>query len=130
LIRKPEPNPFWHGESPFIACPIIRVPFSVWHKAVFDHASNLNLAINEIFNLMIDGGIASVWGTKQIRSDMLVNPEQITDGVPQGITLDIKNEVPWGQKVMDNLTEGQVPNDAMAMFESLSREFEAAALTY
>jgi hypothetical protein len=129
LIRKPEPNPFWHGESPFIACPIIRVPFSVWHKAVFDHASNLNLAINEIFNLMIDGGIASVWGTKQIRSDMLVNPEQITDGVPQGITLDIKNEVPWGQKVMDNLTEGQVPNDAMAMFESLSREFEAAALT-
>jgi hypothetical protein len=105
------------------------VPFSVWHKAVFDHASNLNLAINEIFNLMIDGGIASVWGTKQIRSDMLVNPEQITDGVPQGITLDIKNEVPWGQKVMDNLTEGQVPNDAMAMFESLSREFEAAALT-
>ena len=129
LIRKPEPNPFWHGESPFVACPIIRVPFSVWHKALFDHASNLNLAINEIFNLMIDGGIASVWGTKQIRTDMLVNPEQVTDGVPQGVTLDVKNELPFGQKVMENLTEGQVPNDAMAMFEAISREFESAALT-
>jgi len=129
LIRKPEPNPFWHGESPFIACPIIRVPFSVWHKAVFDHASSLNLAMNEIFNLMIDGGIASVWGTKQIRTDMLVNPEQVSDGVPQGITLDVKNELPYGQKVMENLTEGQVPQDAMAMYEAMSREFEAAALT-
>jgi hypothetical protein len=129
LIRKPEPNPFWHGESPFVACPIIRVPFSVWHKAVFDHASSLNLAMNEIFNLMIDGGIASVWGTKQIRTDMLVNPEQVSDGVPQGITLDVKNELPYGQKVMENLTEGQVPQDAMAMYEAMSREFEAAALT-
>jgi hypothetical protein len=129
LIRRPEPNPFWHGESPFVACPIIRVPFSVWHKAVFDHAASLNIAINEIFNLMIDGGIASVWGTKQIRTDMLVNPEQVTDGVPQGITLDVKNELPFGQRVMENLTEGQVPQDAMAMFEAMTREFESAALT-
>lgn len=129
LIRKPEPNPFWHGESPFVACPIIRVPFSVWHKAVFDHASSLNLALNELFNLMIDGGIASVWGTRQIRSDMLTNIEQITDGIPQGTTLDVKNELPYGMKVMENLTEGNVPQDSMVMYEALTREFEASALT-
>ncbi|HKZ42273.1 MAG TPA: hypothetical protein VJ044_15020, partial [Candidatus Hodarchaeales archaeon] len=45
LIRKPEPNPFWHGESPFVAGSILRVPHSVWHKALYDHASQLNVAL-------------------------------------------------------------------------------------
>ena len=36
LIRPPEPNPFWHGQSPFVVAPLMRVPFSVWHKALFD----------------------------------------------------------------------------------------------
>ena len=71
LIRRPQPNPFWHQQSPFVAEPLIRVPWSVWHKALYDDASSLNLAINELFNLMLDGGIASVWGVRQIRLDDL-----------------------------------------------------------
>jgi len=129
LIRPPEPNPFWHGESPFVVCPIIRVPFSVWHKALYDHASGLNFAINEMFNLIMDGGIASVWGTRQVRADMLEDPDEITAGVPQGVTLSVKNELPAGEKVLEVVATGAVPQDAMAVYEAMNREFEAAALT-
>lgn len=129
LIRPPEPNPFWHQESPFIAEPLIRVPWSVWHKALYDDASSLNLAINEMFNLMLDGGIAAVWGIKQIRIDDLEDPSQVAGGISQGQTLAIKSSVPMGAKVLETVTESNVPQDAMAMFQFLNQEFAQAALT-
>jgi hypothetical protein len=129
LIRKPEPNPFWHQMSPFVAEPLIRVPWSVWHKALYDDASSLNLAINELFNLMLDGALASVWGTRQIRLDDLEDPNQVAGGVPQGATLAVKASLPAGYKVMENVTEGQIPQDAMAMFQFINSEFAQAVLT-
>ncbi len=129
LIRKPAPNPFWHQESPFVAVPLIRVPFSVWHKALFDHASQINFAQNELFNLIIDGGIASVWGIKQLRVDDLEDPRQVADGIKQGDTLQVKSTLPHGAKVLETASEGAVPPDSMAVLEMLSREFAASALS-
>lgn len=129
LIRPPEPNPFWHQQSPFVAGPLVRVPFSVWHKALYDDASSLNLAINELFNLMLDGGIAAVWGTRQVRLDDLEDPSQVSGGIPQGTTLAVKSTLPAGSKVVEQVTEGNVPQDAMAMFQFLNSEFTQAVLT-
>lgn len=129
LIRPPEPNPFWHQQSPFVAGPLVRVPFSVWHKALYDDASSLNLAINELFNLMLDGGIAAVWGTRQVRLDDLEDPSQVSGGIPQGTTLAVKSTLPAGAKVVEQVTEGNVPQDAMAMFQFLNSEFTQAVLT-
>jgi len=129
LIRPVEKFPFWHGESPFVKIPFIRKPFSVWHKALYDDVVGLNLAINELFNLMLDGGIASVWGIKQLRMDYLEDPRQVSGGIPQGKTLAIREDAPDGAKVLEQVTEGNVPTDALAMFNLLDREHNAAAKT-
>jgi len=129
LLRPPEPNPWWHGESPFVVAPLIRVPGSVWHKALYDDVVPLNLALNELFNLMLDGGIASVWGTRQIRMDWLEDPRQVSGGIPQGATLAVKAEIPQGSKVLENLTEGRVPPEAVEMYRIAEREFQAGSLT-
>jgi len=129
LIRRPEPNPFWHSQSPFVVAPLIRVPFSVWHKALMDHAADLNIALNEMFNLMLDGGLSSVWGIKQLKSEYLIDPRSVSEGIPQGATLVIKSEVPPGEDVLKTVHSGQIPTDAMAIFEMLNREFTQAALT-
>jgi hypothetical protein len=129
LIRPPEPNPFWHQESPFVVSPLIRVPLSVWHKALYDHGSDLNKAINELFNLMIDGGLASVWGIKQLRMEDLENPSQVAGGIKQGDTLIVKQTLPHNSKVLENVTTGEVPRDAMLMYEALNREYNQAVLT-
>lgn len=129
LIRKPEANPFWHQESPFIAQPLIRVPWSVWHKALYDDASGLNLAINEMFNLILDGGLAAVWGIKQLRIEDLEDPSQVAGGIRQGMTLAVKQTLPHNAQVLEEVTSGNVPQDAMAVFEALDREFTQAALT-
>lgn len=129
LLREPEPNPNWHGESPFVSFPLIRVPDTVWHKALFDHASPLNMALNELFNLMLDGGLASVWGIKQLRAGWLEDPRQVANGVPQGITLVCKDDMPMGEKIMEQVATGAAPPDALAMFQLADREFNSAAVT-
>jgi hypothetical protein len=128
LIRKPEPMPFWHGGSPFVKAPLIRIPGSVWHKALYDDVVPLNFALNELFNLMLDGGLASVWGVRQLRMDYLDDPRQVSGGVPQGITLAVKQEMPAGMKVLENVTEGEVPGDALEMYRTLDREYQAASM--
>lgn len=129
LIRPPEDNPFWHQESPFVSVPLVRVPFSVWHKALYDDASSLNLALNEMFNLMLDGGLAAVWGIKQLRLEDLEDPNQVAGGVRQGMTLAVKQTLPHNAQVMEQVGTGNVPQDAMAVFSALDREFTQAALT-
>lgn len=129
VIRQAKPNPFWHGESPFVCTPILRVPFSTHHRAIFDDAASLNLCMNELFNLLIDGGMASVWGTRQLRPQYLENPDQYADGIPQGETIVVNANCPPGEKALEVVAEGVAPPDAMAMFEALNREFNQAALT-
>jgi hypothetical protein len=129
VIRKPEPNPFWHQESPFVAEPLIRVPFSVWHKALYDQACDLNISINEMFNLMLDGGMAAVWGVKQLRIEDLEDPNQVSGGLKQGMTLAVKQTLPHNAKVVETVATGNVPQDAMLVFEALQREYVQAALT-
>lgn len=128
LIRKPEENPFWHGRSPILAVPLIQVPFTVWGRALFDQASSLNQALNELFNLMLDGGIASVWGVRQVRTDWLQDPRQVSNGVPQNATLAVNEQVPLNGKVVEQVSTGTVPREALEMFQMADREFQAASL--
>lgn len=128
LIRKAEPNPFWHGRRPLLAVPLIQVPFSVWGRALFDQASSLNQALNELFNLMLDGGIAEVWGVRQVRTDWLQDPRQVAGGIPQNATLAINQDVPIDGKVVEQISTGTVPPEAMAMFQMADKEFQAASL--
>lgn len=128
VIRKPEANPFWHGRSPILAVPLIQVPFSVWGRALYDQASSLNQALNELFNLMLDGGIAEVWGVRQVRTEWLEDPRQVAGGIPQGATLAINSQAPLDGKVVEQVVTGTVPQESMAMFQMADREFQAATL--
>ena len=129
IVRWPEPNPHWHGQSPFVIGAIDRVPFSTLHQALFDSAVSLNLTINELVSLIVDGGIAEVWGTRQLRRDWLERPEQVSGGVSQGDTLEIKSEVPIGGKVLETVATGTVPPSAMQLLQLLLSEFHTAAMT-
>lgn len=129
LIRKPEDNPYWHGGRPFVVSPLVRVPWSVWHKAMYDIAAGLNRTINEVFNLILDGGLASVWGVRQLRAGFLEKPEQVSGGIPQGKTLIVKDDMPVNVKVLEEVTTGKIPPEAGALLQLLDREFLSAALS-
>ena len=131
LIRPPESmrDVFWHGTSPMVAAPIIRVPHSVHHKSLYDDASQLNLALNELYNLILDAGISKVWGIRQVRSHWLQDPRQVSDGIPAGATLVVDESAPAEAKVVESVVTGDVPNDALNVLNLTDREFQAAAKT-
>lgn len=124
LIRKPEPNPWWHGMSPFVVCPLLRVPFSTWHRALADLAAPLNISYNELFSLMLDGAFEAVHGVKQVRLDYVERPEDLAGGITPGMTIPVKAETPPGVKVLERVDESGVPSDAMAMLTMLDRHFQ------
>lgn len=126
LLRKPTENPMWHQEDPFVAAPLIRVPFSVWHKAIMDHAVPLGIAASELFSLMLDGAFEAVHGIKQLRSDYCEHPEDLSGGIAPGTTIPIKAETPMGMKVLERVDQGAVPPEALQMFGILDRQFQAA----
>lgn len=129
VIRKPTPNPLWHGESPFVVAPLLSVPHGVWGKALMDAPTQLNKAINELFNLMIDGGMMSVHGIKQIREDWLDDADQVENGIPPGETLKVNSAAPPGAKVLERVDTSSVPPDSLNMLNLLNQEFNASALT-
>ena len=129
VIRKPIPNPLWHGENPYVVAPIIRVPNSVWHRALMDSPTMLNRAINEMFNLIFDGGMMSVHGIKQLRADLLDDPSQVDEGIPPGTTLNISSTTPPGLKVMERIDTSAIPQDGLAVYNLLNQEFNIGALT-
>ena len=129
VIRKPKPNDLWHGESPYVAAPIRRVPFSVWHQGLMDAPTKHNRALNEIYNLMLDSGIQSVFGVRQIREDWLSDPAQIADGIPAGTTLKANGMAPAGAKVMERVDTATEFTQASTIFNLTDREFQASAFT-
>ena len=128
LIRPPVANPFWHKESPFVVSPLVRKPGDVWHKSVYDEPTLLNEAIDELYNLIYDGGLASVWGVRQVRRGLLENPDEVSAGIPAHKTLAIKDETPDGTRVVEQVTQGQIPQDAFQLFAMIDREFQQAAM--
>lgn len=129
LIAKPKPNPFWHGKSPFVVAPITRVPFSVWHRSPMDGATRHNIALNELYNLMVDAGMMSVFGIKQIRTDWLEDDREVADGVRPGQTIRVSSVCPPGMTALQRVDEGALSGEALQMFNLMNAELNTSAMT-
>lgn len=128
LIRKPRKNPRFHKKSPFVMAPIIKVPGSVWHKALYDDAVRINLYMNELHNLILDGGLAAAHDVKMLRKGDLEDPDQASGGVPAGTTLIVKDDAPPNSKVMETVKTGEVPADALNVLNLNQRLFDMASM--
>src|SRR6185369_3450371 len=89
----------------------------------------LNVSMNEIYSLMVDGAIGSVWGIKQVRIDDLESPEQVAGGIAQGATIAVKSSFPAGAQAVEDVSTGKVPPEALKIFELANSEFMSSAMT-
>lgn len=129
VIQKPTPNPLWHQGTDIVAAPLLTVPGSVWHTALMDSPSRLNIALNELTNMMFDAGYISTHGIKQVRKDWLEDVSEISDGIPYGKTLSINERAPVGGKVLEDIVVGQFPQQVFNVANMMQQEYNAAALT-
>ncbi len=128
LIRPPKPNPFWHGKSPFMTAPIIRVPHSVWHRAVMDAATMHNHTLNEQFNYNVDAALMSTFGIRQIHTDWLEDANQVSEGIAPGTTLQVNALAPPGAKVLETVSTSTPDRQGIEMFNIIDREFQQSSM--
>lgn len=129
LIRRPEANPNWHQKSPYIIGSLIEVPHAVWPKAMMDAPTRNNIMINELYNLTMDGAMNAAHDIKQVRMDYLEDPNQVANGIKPGATIGVNSSAPPGAKVIETVTTGNVPPEAIQMLNLANQEFNASALT-
>lgn len=122
VIRKPTENPLWHQRSPIISAALIEVANSVWGIAMMDAGVKHNRSLIELFNLMLDAAMKSVWGINQIRTEVLDDPKQVTDGMRWGTNLRINSGLPIGGKALEPLLTGDIPGEVLNMFNLLNQE--------
>ncbi len=129
IVRKPTKNPNWDGCSPFIDAAILRTPNSVSHKALADHAVPMWRAGSELLNLMLDQAMRGAWGVGQLRPDIMENPEEVADGVPQGYTAVLKPNVPQQSKFYERVDNGEAPQISIEMMNRLEASHNTALAT-
>jgi hypothetical protein len=129
LIQKPTPNPWWHGKSPFVVSPIIRVPKSQWHKALMDAPTLHNKALNEIYNLILDSGMMAAYGLKQYRPDYMEDESSAAEGFAPGQSIAVSSDCPPGMKVVEQVATGSMSQESLSVYNLTNAEFNAAALT-
>lgn len=131
LIRPPTKNPLWHQQSPYVASPILDVTEdnAVWPRALADAGSRHNMDLNEIYNLMTDGGMRAAANIGMIRTDWIEDVSELTDGIKPGTNLKVNSQCPPGAKVLEMVKAGELPADSMNMFNIMSQEFNASMLT-
>lgn len=122
IIRKPTPNPLWHQKTPIVSAALIEFANSVWGIAMMDAGTKHNRSLIELFNLMLDSAMKAVWGVNQIRTDVLADPSQITDGIRWGTNLMTNASLPVGGKVMEPVITGEIPSEVISMFNLLNQE--------
>lgn len=129
VIRAPIPNPNWHQTSPYVAEPLIDPPHGVWPIAMMDAPTKHNMAATELYNLIVDGAMKAVHGINQIRPDWLMDPSQVENGIRWGANLKLNSLAPIGAKVLEDVSSGNVPADAVNILNIINQEFNSSALT-
>lgn len=127
LICDPRKNDFWHGEDPYVVSPILRVAGSEWHMSLMDTAARLNAASNDIYNLMLDSALMSVFGVRQIKTSWLEDPTQIENGIPPATTLAVNDVAPPGAKVMERIDTGGLSREAMDVYTLTEKELNSSS---
>jgi hypothetical protein len=122
LLVDPKRVTRWSGKAPFVTADPIRSP-GTGRKALLDAGVDLNEAADEFFTLLITGGIKAAHNVTWYREDWFADKKQASGGIKDGDQIAIDSSAPAGAVPMGVLKTGEVPQDAMMMFQTLERAF-------
>ncbi len=128
VIRRITPNPFWHSESPFVRMPITRCPGERNDQAIMDSVVELNYALNELANLIIDGGVGAAIGARITRPGLLEDPRDALGGISHGSEIRMRSDVPPGFLPVEHIKLGEVPQESIALFAAINQMIVEASL--
>jgi len=126
LLRGPIPNPYAPFRHPFIiAAPFYR-PFLVYHKGLVHDAIELQRALNEFMNFMIDASRYHALPIFVVQLDMLARPEDILEGIMPGKTVLLSGAIPPNASPVTAVNVGGITQEIVNIYAILEREIQNA----
>lgn len=124
LIRKPVKNPFWHQKFPYVWGPIIRKPFSVWHKGYTDDLHGIQMAITELTNSILDSNLVASLRAFELDVDLVADPEQFKNGIWPGKVYKKHGALAGQTQMLKDLEVGQFVPQSVRVLMELDRTFQ------
>lgn len=87
VLRKPIANEFLHGLWPFVYGPLVRKPFSDYHKGFFEDGYSLAKSLTDTYNITADTNAFASLNAFEIDVDQIHDPEQLKTGIYPGKVL-------------------------------------------
>ena len=117
LIRKPQDNPFYHKEHPYVIGSPYSIPFSTYNRGMVEDVADIAEAITEMANLIADGALFDAMKAFAIDIDQLDDPNEARQGVYPGKTFLRKSgsAVAPNEQLVQTVDVGKVPAEAMNM---------------
>lgn len=126
LIRGPEDNPFWHERDWVVTAPIITVPMSPYGRSYVENFASIAKTFNELTNLLLDGVFTSAMKAFVAVPSLLEDPTQIDEGVHPNVVFRAQEGV-MPADVLKEFSLGQLPADAITIWQSLKKELQEGA---
>lgn len=128
LIRKPTKNPFWHQKFPFVWGPLVKKPFSVYHKNYFEDSLGLAFALTELLNLMLDINSFATAKAFEIDLDILADPEDLVSGLYPAKVLK-KRAGGTNANLIKEVSLGTMSPQILRIYQEMDREYQNSART-
>lgn len=114
LLRAARPNPFFHKQSPLVIGTPYVVPFSTYDRGMVEDVAEIARRITELSCLIMDGAMFDAMKAFSIDLDTLDDPSEAKSGVYPGKAFSRRgNTVQPGQKTVETIDVGRVPDEAM-----------------
>ena len=126
LIRKPRPNPFFHGSAPYVMGTPYVVPFSTYNRGIVEDVAGVATMITELSNLIADGAMFDAIKAFEIDVDQLYSQAEAADGVFPGKIFRKKglSAGPVDKPLVRAIDVGKLPNEALAALSYFDGVFQ------
>ena len=126
LIRGPEKNPFWHQKDWMVFAPLVTTPLSVYGRSYMEDFGSVARTFNNLTNLILDAVHTSSMKVFAVVPGMLLNPEQLADGVTPNKTFQLEEGL-RAEDFMKAIDMGTLPAESIQVWQALKQELREAA---
>ena len=127
LIRKPEPNPFWHGKDWIICVPMISVPWTTYGRTYVEGFASLAATFTELTNLVLDSTFITAMNAYMVWPEALADPTQLNDGMFPNKQYLADQDWPWDREFIRPVELGQVNPELFRIWAGIKNELMEAS---
>lgn len=115
VIADPKPFPSWDGESYFLKIQLLRTNLNMYGRSLLAPGVDMNRAEDELVNAGIDAGLKEAYNVNVLKVHGLAKREQASGGIRYGATLLQNNQLAPGEKLLETVKTGQVPQGMLSI---------------